>query len=104
MDPCSGTGPRSTNPNRRRAVPFSNPAPVLGAAREGDERQVELALLREVATLVTARLRLDGLLRQVGTNLIDPAGYRDIGGYVADPGVPAPAAGRSGSATTVRAR
>ena len=104
MDPCSGTGPRSTTPNRRRAVPFSNPAPVLGAARDGDERQVELALLREVATLVTARLRLVGLLRQVSTNPIDPAGYRDISCDVADPGVPTPAAGRSGSAKAVRTR
>ena len=103
MDPCSCTAPRSTTPNWRRAVPFSNPAPLLGAARDGTERHAELALVRDVATLVTARLRPVGLLLRVGTNPIDPAVDRDISWYVAGPGVPTPA-GRSGSAATVRTR
>lgn len=104
MDPCSCTGPRSTTPNCRRAVPFSNPAPLLGAARNGDERQAELALLWDVATLVTSRPRPAGLLLRVGTNPIDPAVERETSWYVAGPGVRVLAADRLHRAATVRTR
>ena len=105
MEPCSGTGQRSAYPNRLRAVPASNPATLLGAARDGDERAVELALLRDLADLVTARLQPDGLLLQVSTNPTVPAGSGDIGCYVPGPSVQALAADQpTPTASTVQAR
>ena len=105
MEPCSGTGQRSAYPNRLRAVPASNPATLLGAARDGDERAVELARFRNLADLVTAQLRLDGLPLQVSTNPTVPAGSGDISCYVPGPSVPALAADWPASiAATVRVR
>ena len=104
MDPGSGTCQRSTYANRLGPAPFSNPATLLGAARDGDERAVELALLRDLASLVTTRLQPDGLLLQVSTNPTVPAGLGDIGCWGPVPGVPAPAADRPiPTAATVRA-
>ena len=105
MDPCSGTGQRSTCPIRLGVAPVSNPATLPRSARDGDEWAVELALLRDLATLVTARLQPDGLLLQVSTNPTVPAGLGDIGCWGRVPGVPAPAADRPiPTAATVRAR
>ena len=105
MDPGSGTGQRSTHADRRGAAPVSDPAPTLGSTRDGDEWAAELALSRDLALLVNARLRLDGLLLQVSTNPTVPAGCGDIGCYVPGPGAPALAADQpTPTAPTVRAR
>jgi len=62
----------------------------------------DLALLRDAATLVTGRQRLDGLLLQVTVNPFDPAAYRGLGSSLVGPGVLALAASERVSASTVR--
>lgn len=92
MDVGSGTSSPRPGPSRLRAVP-----PGRG------DLQDDLALLRDAATLMTARTRLDGLLLQLTTNPFDPAAYRGLGSYLAGPGVLALAAyERVSAATTAR--
>jgi len=52
----------------------------------------DVALLRDAATLVTARQRLDGLLLQLTVNPFDPAAYCGLSSYLGGPGALALAA------------
>jgi hypothetical protein len=61
-----------------------------------------MALLRDAASLLTARRRLDGLLLQLAANPFDPAAYRGLGSYLGGPGALALAAYERVSASTVR--
>ena len=79
----------------------------LTASREdvGDGGQggcADLALLREAATLLTARQRLGMLLLQLAVNPFDLAAYRSLGSYLARPAAVAVAACERVSASTVR--
>ena len=56
-------------------------------------------MLRDAATLVTARQRLEGPLLQLTVN---PAAYRGLGSYLVGPGVLALAVYERVSASTVR--
>ena len=58
-------------------------------------------MLRDAATLVTARQRLDGLLLQLTVNPFDPAAYRGLSSYLVGPGVLALAVYERVSASTV---
>ena len=62
----------------------------------------DLTLLRDAATLVTARQRLDGLLLQLTVNPFDSAAYRGLGSYLAGPGLLALAAYERVRASTLR--
>jgi hypothetical protein len=77
---------------------------TAGVAGTGDveDMRENLALLRDAATLVTARQRLDGLLLQLTVNPFDPAAYRGLGSYLVGPGVLALAAYERVTASTVR--
>jgi len=101
MDLRTGTNSPTEGPARLRAVPDTG---ALTAAVEdtGDVEEEDLALLRDAATLVTARQRLDGLLLQLTVNPLDPAAYRGLGSYLVGPGVLALAAYERLSASTVR--
>jgi len=105
MDLRSGTRSRTEGTARLRAVPDVD-SDALSAALEdtGGVQDVpeDLALLRDAATLVTARQRLDGLLLQRTVNPFDPAAYRGLGSYLVGPGVLALAAYERVSASTVR--
>ena len=87
-----------------RAVPDVSGALTAAVEDAGDVEDVrdDLALLRDAATLVTARQRLDGLLLQLTVNPFDPAAYRGLGSYLVGPGVLALAAYERVSAATVR--
>lgn len=61
----------------------------------------DVALLRDAATLVTARRRLDGLLLQLAAHPFDRAAYRGLGSYLVGPGALALAAYERVSASTV---
>lgn len=71
------------------------------AGDTGDVRE-DLALLRDAATLVTARQCLDGLLLQLAVNPFDPVAYRGLGSYLVGPGVSALAAYQRLSASVMR--
>jgi len=101
----TGTSSLAEGTSRLRAVPDVEPG-VLSVALEDtggvqDVRE-DLALLRDAATLVTARQRLDGLPLQLTVNPFDPAAYRGLGSYVVGPGILALAAYERMSASTVR--
>jgi len=104
MDLRTGTSSRTGRTARLHAVP--DDSGVLTAALEdtggGEDVRGDLALLRDAATLVTARQRLDGLLLQLTVNPFDPAAYRGLGSYPAGPGVLALAAYERVSASAVR--
>ena len=105
MDLRSGTRSRTEGTARLRAVPDVD-SDALSAALEDtggvqDVRE-DLALLRDAATLVTGRERLDGLLLRRTVNPFDPAAYRGLGSYLVGPGVLALAAYERVRAWTVR--
>ncbi len=105
MDLRSGTRSRTEGTARLCAVPDVD-SDALSAALEDtggvqDVRE-DLALLRDAATLVTGRQRLDGLLLQLTVNPFDPAAYRGLGSYLVGPGVLALAAYERVRASTVR--
>jgi hypothetical protein len=105
MDLRSGTSSRTEGTARLRAVPDVDSG-VLSAALEDtggvqDVRE-DLALLRDAATLVTARQRLDGLLLQRTVTPLDPAAYHGLDSHLVGPGVRALAAYERVSAPTVR--
>jgi hypothetical protein len=108
MDLATGTTPQSAGPAALRAVPDGDAdaragADVLTAAlEESDDVSADVALLRDAATLVTARRRLDGLLLQLTANPFDRAAYRSLGSYLVGPGALALAAYERVSASTVR--
>jgi hypothetical protein len=120
MDLAIGTTPPSTGPAALRAVPDTDTGTwtdtdtdtwrgvdALSAALEDSDDVSEdvsagVALLRDAATLVTARMRLDGLLLQLAANPFDPAAYRGLRSYLVGPGVLALAAYERVSASTVR--
>jgi hypothetical protein len=108
MDLATDTTPQSTGPAALRAVPDADGdtracADALTAAlEESDDVSADVALLRDAATLVTARRRLDGLLLQLAANPFDPAAYRSLGSYLVGPGALALAAYERVSASTVR--
>jgi hypothetical protein len=57
-----------------------------------EEVAEDLALLRDAATLVTARQRLNGLLLQLTVNPFDPAPTAALSSYLGGPGALALAA------------
>ena len=59
-------------------------------------------MLRDAATLVTARQRLEGPLLQLTVNPFDPAAHRGLSSYLVGPGVLALAAYERVSTSTVR--
>lgn len=85
MDPCTGNTSPEGAP-RLHAVPGVD-AGAVAAAPDGGAEDVreDLALLRDAATLVTARQRLDGLLLQLIAHPFDRAAYRDLGSYLVGP-------------------
>lgn len=105
MDLRSGTSTQTEEPVPLRSVPDvaadAWSAALVDAGDVEDVRE-DLALLRDAATLVTARQRLDGLLLQLTVNPFDPAAYRGLGSYLVGPGVLALAAYERVSASTVR--
>ena len=105
MELRSGTSSPTEKPVALRSVPDGD-ADAWSAALEdaGDAWDVreDLALLRDAATLVTARQRLDRLLLQLTVNPFDPAAYRGLGSYLVGPGVLTLAAYERVSASTVR--
>ena len=106
MDLRSGRSSQPQGPAPLRAVPGVNAAALTDALGEGagdiEGVREDLALLRDAATLVTARQRLDGLLLQLAVNPFDPVAYRGLGSYLVGPGVLALAAYERVSASTVR--
>ena len=106
MDLRIGRSSQPEGPAPLRAVPGVDAATRTDAFVEGasdimDVRE-DLALLRDAATLVTARQRLDGLLLQLAVNPFDPAAYRGLDSYLVGTGVLALAAYERVSASTVR--
>ncbi len=92
---------------RLRAVPAGRTAedPLLAAIEAADsaaDLRVDLTLLRDAATVLTARQRLDGLLLRLMVNPFDPAAYRGLGSYLAGPGAQALAAHKRLAAATDR--
>jgi hypothetical protein len=108
MDLATGSTPQQTGPAALRAVPDADAGSQAGAdalaaaLEESDDVGADMALLRDAATLVTARRRLDGLLLQLAANPFDPAAYRGLGSYLVGPGALALAAYERVSASTVR--
>ena len=108
MDLATGTTPHSTGPAALRAVSDAEAGSRAGAdaltaaLEENDDVSVDVALLRDAATLVTARRRLDGLLLQLAANPFDRAAYRGLGSYLVGPGALALAVYERVSASTVR--
>ncbi len=106
MDFATGTTSQRAAPAALRAVPDADTqagADALTAGlEESDDVGADVALLRDAATLVTARRRLDGWLLQLAANPFDPAAYRGLGCYLVGPGAPALAAYERVSASTVR--
>lgn len=95
MDLRTGRSSRTEGPAPLRAVPEVDADALTDALEDpcdvADVR-ADLALLRDAATLVTARQRLDGLLLQLAANPFDPVAYRGLGSYLVGPGVLALAA------------
>lgn len=80
---------------------------LLAAAEAADgasDMRVDLTLLRDAATVLTARQRLDGLLLQLIPDQIDPAAYRGLRGYLTGPAAQAVAAHGRLTAATARGR
>lgn len=112
MDLATGTTPPSTGPAALRAVPDidadadtcagAGADAVTAAHEDSEDVSADVTLLRDAATLVTARRRLDGLLLQLAANPFDPAAYRGLGSYLVGPGALALAAYERVSASTVR--
>jgi len=110
MDLATGTTTPSTGPTALRAVPdtdtaadtWAGPDALTAALEDSDDVSAGVALLRDAATLVTARMRLDGLLLQLAANPFDPAACRGLGSYLLGPGALALAAYERVSASTVR--
>ena len=105
MDLRTGTSSQTEGPVPLRAVADVDTGALTAALENaGDVEDVrgDLALLRDAATLVTARQRLDGLLLQLTVNPFDPAASRGLGSYLVGPGVLALAAYERVSASTVR--
>ena len=92
MDFRTGTGPLPGTA-RSRAVPDDSSQnsvedPLLAALEAADgamDLRVDLTLLRDAATVLTARQRLDGLL-QLAVDPFDPAAYRGLRCYLAGTG------------------
>ena len=105
MDLRTGRSSQPEGPVPLRAVP-AGAADALTDALEGaggpEDVRERVALLRDAATLVTARRRLDGLLLQLAVNPFDPDAYRGLGSYLVGPGMLALAAYERVSASTVR--
>ena len=105
MDLRIGKSSQPEGPAPLRAVPgvdadaLTDELEDVGDAKDARE---DLGLLRDAATLVTARQRLNGLLLQLAVNPFDPAAYRGLGTYLVGPGVLALAAYERVSASTVR--
>ncbi len=106
-----GTGTSSlAGTARLRAVPDDSSQgtvedPLLAAIEAAGgavDLRVDLTLLRDAATVLTARQRLDGLLLQLAANPFDPVAYRGLGSYLVGPGALALAAYERVSASTVR--
>jgi len=93
MDFRTGTGPL-LGTARLRAVPDDSSQnivedPLLAALEAADgamDLRVDLTLLRDAATVLTARQRLDVLLLQLAVDPFDPAAYRGLGCYLAGTG------------------
>jgi hypothetical protein len=119
MDLATGTTSPSTGPTALHAVPDTDTdsgpdtdgrlgADALSAALEDSDDDVSedvsggLALLRDAATLVTARMRLDGLLLQLAANPFDAAAYRGLRSYLVGPGALALTAYERVSASTAQ--
>lgn len=105
MDLRTGTGSRTEGLPPLRAVPAVGTdatSPLLEDAFDAKAMQQDQSLLREAATLMAARRRLDGLLLQRTANPFDPAAYRGPGSYLVGPRVHALAAYEHPSASAVR--
>lgn len=105
MDLRTGNTSRTEGTARLRAAPGVDVGALTAALEDAgdvEDRHEDLALLRDAATLVTARQRLDGLLLQLAVNPFDPAAYRGLCSYLVGPGVLALAAYERVSASTVR--
>ena len=104
MDLRIGRSSQPEGPAPLRAVPRVDADALTDELEDvGDAADVQdLALLRDAATLVTARQRLDGLLLQLAVNPFDPAAYRGLDSYLVGTGVLALAAYERVSASTVR--
>lgn len=105
MDLPIGRSTQTEGPASLRAVPGVDSGALtdeLEDAGDAEDVREELALLRNAATLVTARQRLDGLLLQLAVNPFDPAAYRGLDSYLVGPGILALAAYERVSASTVR--
>lgn len=105
MDLRPGASSQTEGPAPLRAVTDVDGGALTAAVEDAgavEDVREDLALLRDAATLVTARQRLDGLLLQLTVNPFDPAAYRGLGSYLVGPGVLALAAYERVSAATVR--
>lgn len=107
MNPRSGTRTPEGDETRLRAVPPPENGPtaerVPACLEDADaDGLVGLALLRDAATLMTARQRLDGLLLQLTVNPFDRAAYRALNSYLVGQGVLALAAHERVNASTAR--
>ena len=105
MDLRIGKSSQPEGPAPLRAVPDVDADALTDELEDaGDAEDVceDLGLLRDAATLVTARQRLNGLLLQLAVNPFDPAAYRGLSSYLVGPGVLALAAYERVSASTAR--
>ena len=109
MDLRTGRNPQAEGPVPLRAVPAGAADALTNALEDAggpedvrEDLREDRALLRDAATLVTARRRLDGLLLQLAVNPFDPNAYRGLGSYLVGPGMLALAAYERVSASTVR--
>lgn len=105
MELRTGRSSQPQGPALLRAMPGVD-ADELIDAPEGisgveDGVREDVALLRDAATLVTARRRLDGLL-QLAADPFDPVAYRGLSSYLVGPDVLALAACERVRASTVR--
>lgn len=104
MDLRIGKSSQPGGPAPLRAVPGVDADALTDELEDAGDADVceDLGLLRDAATLVTARQRLNGLLLQLAVNPFDPAAYRGLNSYLVGPGVLALAAYERVSASTAR--
>ena len=99
------TGAASRPPNFTSNPASTSEATRIAEAAEGaSDLRVELTLLRDAATVLTARQRLDGLLLQLIVDPFDPAACRGLRGYLTGPAAQAVAAHGRLTAATARGR
>ena len=83
----AGTGRLRTVPDDSSQGTVEDPLLAAIEAADGAvDLRVDLTLLRDAATVLTARRRLEGLLLQLAVDPFDPAAYRGLRCYLAGTG------------------